>query len=179
MTALEYKGYEIQVATLRVVSEYYFEFDDDGNIDHGSEIHDWRGDEEFWLVTVSKNDDSADLSFYEEPLEKDIREAIDELDKNCLKENAGNNKAVLSTEANKKSSNASRTTLKSLCKQEYIKILKSCVDDHRDNLQYADDVESKWRNECIEVLEHAIKELDKILSENSPITIAIPKERKI
>ena len=73
--------------------------------------------------------------------------------------------------ASKKLPNANTVIAKSLSKREFLATLQSCVDDHRDNLQYADDVETQWRNKCIGALERAIKELDRMLPENAPITL--------
>ena len=77
MRAMEYKGYEIDKATIRVIKEYSFGFDDAGNIDYETESHDGNGEEGVWLISISKNGKSTELKFDEEPIINDIQEAID------------------------------------------------------------------------------------------------------
>ncbi len=68
---------------------------------------------------------------------------------------------------------------KSLSKKEFIKTLEACVDDHKENLQYADDEEFEWRSQCIGVLEYAIKELGSTLQDEAQITIGCPDSNEL
>lgn len=81
MRAMEYKGYEIDKATIRVIREYDFGFDDNGNIDYETESRNGDRNGGLWLISISKNGISTELPFLEEPTAKEIREALDELDR--------------------------------------------------------------------------------------------------
>jgi hypothetical protein len=64
--------------------------------------------------------------------------------------------------------------VKTLSKKEFLKILEKCVDDHKENMQYADDDEFEWRSECIGALEYAIGELGSVLYGEIQIVINRP-----
>lgn len=63
---------------------------------------------------------------------------------------------------------------KSLSKKEFLGTLETCVDDHKENMQYTDEDEFEWRSKCIGVLEYAIKELGNTLQDETQIVIGCP-----
>ena len=63
---------------------------------------------------------------------------------------------------------------KVLSRKEFLEILETCVDDHKENMQYADESECEWRSECIGVLEHAIKKMEDTLQNDVQIVIGCP-----
>jgi hypothetical protein len=68
-----------------------------------------------------------------------------------------------------------------MSKKELLEILETCINDHEENLQYADKYEDddedggeyEWRKKCIDVLKYTINKMNEILDDDINITISI------